>query len=226
MLVATRPQRTLYEAFLDGRQAFGNGYKLVEDVRLVEESYGSLLKKALGLSRVTARLTAPDEIVGLLMPNAAITVSLVLGLSLNRRVPAMLNYTAGVDGLRAACTAAGIRTIIASRTFIEKARLEPVVEQLDGIAIRYIEDFRDQIGVADKLWMLWHMLFPASAAVPRIRPRVATRQSWAGSRRSPCRSNAGPAIPRSPRAPARRCRTPRRGSRLWRPRPGQCPTPP
>ena len=185
MLVATRPQHTLYEAFLDGRRAFGNGYKLVEDVRLVEESYGSLLKKALGLSRVTSRLAAPDEIVGLLMPNAAITVSLVLGLSLNRRVPAMLNYTAGVDGLRAACTAAGIRTIIASRTFIERARLEPVVEQLDGIAIRYIEDFRAQIGLADKLWMLWHMLFPASAAVPQTPDEAAVVLFTSGSEGKP-----------------------------------------
>ena len=40
MLVATRPQQTLFEAFLDGKKTFGADYKLVEDVRLVEESYG------------------------------------------------------------------------------------------------------------------------------------------------------------------------------------------
>jgi len=33
MLVATRPQRTLFEAFLDARRTFGSRYKLVEDVR-------------------------------------------------------------------------------------------------------------------------------------------------------------------------------------------------
>ena len=71
MLVATRPQRTLFEAFLEGRAIFGAQYKLVEDIRLVEESYGSLLKMSLGLSRITGRLSQPGEIVGLLMPNAA-----------------------------------------------------------------------------------------------------------------------------------------------------------
>lgn len=165
MLVATRPLRTFYDAFLDGKQTFGANYKLVEDVRLVEESYGSLLKMALGLSRIVSRLTAPGEIVGILTPNAAPTLGLVLGLSIGKRVPALLNYTAGADGLRAACTAANIKTIVASRGFIEKARLGAVIEQLDGIAIHYLEEFKAQAGLADKLWVLWHLVFPACAAV-------------------------------------------------------------
>ena len=165
MLVATRPLRTFYEAFLDGKQTFGANYKLVEDIRLVEESYGSLLKTALGLSRVVSRLTAPGEIVGILTPNAAPTLGLVLGLSIGKRVPALLNYTAGADGLRAACTAANIKTIVASRGFIEKARLGAVIEQLDGIDIHYLEDFKAQVGLGDKLWVLWHLAFPACAAV-------------------------------------------------------------
>jgi acyl-[acyl-carrier-protein]-phospholipid O-acyltransferase/long-chain-fatty-acid--[acyl-carrier-protein] ligase len=38
MLVATRPRRTFFQAFLDAKATFGSGYKLVEDVRLKEES--------------------------------------------------------------------------------------------------------------------------------------------------------------------------------------------
>ena len=185
MLVATRPQRTVFEAFLDGQQTFGAHYKLVEDVRLVEESYGSLLKMALGLSRLTDRLTAAGEIVGVLTPNAAPTLGLVLGLSMRRRIPALLNYTAGADGLRAACTAAGIKTIIASRGFVEKARLGAVVEQLDGIAIHYLEDFKAQIGIADKLWVLWHLAFPASAAVAQTPDDAAIVLFTSGSEGKP-----------------------------------------
>jgi acyl-[acyl-carrier-protein]-phospholipid O-acyltransferase / long-chain-fatty-acid--[acyl-carrier-protein] ligase len=44
MLVATRPRRTFFQAFLDAKATFGAGYKLVEDVRLHEESYGSLMR--------------------------------------------------------------------------------------------------------------------------------------------------------------------------------------
>jgi acyl-[acyl-carrier-protein]-phospholipid O-acyltransferase/long-chain-fatty-acid--[acyl-carrier-protein] ligase len=54
---------------------------------------------SLGLSRLLSPMTQPDEIVGVLMPNAAATLGLLLALSAARRVPAMLNYTAGVDGV-------------------------------------------------------------------------------------------------------------------------------
>jgi len=67
--------------------------------------------------------------------------------------------------LRAACTAANIKTIIASRVFLEKARLTPVVEQLTGIRIHYLEDLKSTIRFSDKLWVLWHMVFPKSAAL-------------------------------------------------------------
>jgi acyl-[acyl-carrier-protein]-phospholipid O-acyltransferase/long-chain-fatty-acid--[acyl-carrier-protein] ligase len=167
MLVATRPQRTLFEAFLDAKATFGSNYRLVEDVRLEEESYGSLLKMALGLQRLMSRLTAPGEVVGVLTPNAAPTLGLVLALSAGKRVPALLNYTAGPEGLRAACTAANIKTIIASRAFLEKARLTQLVEQLPGIAVHYLEDLKTQIGFADKLAILWHMAFPRCAALPQ-----------------------------------------------------------
>ncbi len=167
MLVATRPQRTLYEAFLDGRRCFGTRYKLVEDIRLREESYGSLLRTTLALRRVLDRYTRPDESVGVLMPNAAPTLALLMALSAGRRVPALLNYTAGAEGVRAACTAAGIRCLVASRVFVEKARLCTVLAQLGDIEVVYLEDLRGRIGIADRLWVLWHTFFPRAAAVPQ-----------------------------------------------------------
>ena len=160
MLVATRPQRTLYQAFLDARRTFGSGYRLVEDVRLKEETYGSLLRMALGAGRLLSNLTRPGEVVGVMTPNAAPTQALVLGLSATGRIPAMLNYTAGRDGLRAACTVAQIRHVVTSRAFLEKARLLPLVEGLPGITVHYLEELRGRISFADKLWILGYRLFP------------------------------------------------------------------
>lgn len=167
MLVATRPERTIYEAFLDGMDAFGRNYELVEDIRLHEESYGSLLRMSLGLQRVLSRHTRPDETVGVLTPSAAPTPALILALSAARRVPAMLNYTAGADGLSAACTAAAITTVVASRAFLEKAKLTTMVEKIDGIRLLYLEDLKSEITGQDKLWVAWHLLFPHGAAVPQ-----------------------------------------------------------
>ena len=162
MLVATRPRRTLFQAFLDAKSAFGSGYKLVEDVRLREESYGSLLRMSLGLGRIMSTATRRGEMVGVMTPNAAPTLGLVLGLSAIGRVPAMLNYTAGSEGLQAACAVARISNIVASRTFLEKARLTQLVENLPNIRVHYLEDLKARLGLLDKLWILWHRLFPGS----------------------------------------------------------------
>jgi acyl-[acyl-carrier-protein]-phospholipid O-acyltransferase/long-chain-fatty-acid--[acyl-carrier-protein] ligase len=163
MLVATRPHRSLFEAFLDAKATFGSGYKLVEDVRLEEESYGSLLRMSLALGRLLTKLTSKDEVVGVVMPNAAPTLGLILGLSAARRVPAMLNYTAGPDGLQAACTAANIHKVVVSRAFIEKARLGALVEGLSHLEWIYLEDLRPRLSLGDKLWIVACQRFPRVA---------------------------------------------------------------
>jgi acyl-[acyl-carrier-protein]-phospholipid O-acyltransferase / long-chain-fatty-acid--[acyl-carrier-protein] ligase len=165
MQVVTQPPRTLFQAFLEAKSTFGDGYKLVEDVRLEEESYGSLLRMSLGLSRLLAPMTKIDEMVGVLMPNAAATLGLLLGLSAARRVPAMLNYTAGVDGVNSACTAANIRKIVASRAFIEKARLDALVAGLSGLEVIYLEDLKTRLSLLDKLWIVLAQKFPKMAIV-------------------------------------------------------------
>ncbi|WP_153111572.1 bifunctional acyl-ACP--phospholipid O-acyltransferase/long-chain-fatty-acid--ACP ligase [Propionivibrio limicola] len=185
MLVATRPERTIYGAFLDGLATFGRNYELVEDIRLHEESYGSLLKMSLGLQRVLSRATQPNDVVGVLTPSAAPTLALILGLSASRRVPAMLNYTAGAEGLRSACTAANIRTIVTSRAFLEKANLTPIVEKISDVTILYLEDFKAQVGAVDKLWVLWHLLFPRSAALPQTPDEAAIVIFTSGSEGKP-----------------------------------------
>jgi len=160
MLVATRPRTTLFGAFLDARKTFGSHYRLVEDVRLREESYGSLLRMALALGRLLEPLTRQDETVGVVMPNAAPTLGLILGLSARRRVPAMLNYTAGPEGIRSACEVAGIRTVIASRAFLEKARLTQLFNELPGVRVHYLEDLRASFGLAGRLYVLLLSLAP------------------------------------------------------------------
>src|SRR5579859_191757 len=164
MLVATRPRRTLFNAFLDAKATFGSSYSIVEDVRLQEESYGSLLRMALALGRLLNCDTKPGEIVGVMTPNAAPTLALTLGLSATGRIPAMLNYTAGAEGLRAACTVARISNIVTSRAFLEKARLTELIAQLPNIKVHYLEDLKARTRLPDKLWIIWHRLFPGALA--------------------------------------------------------------
>ena len=95
MVFSSRPQQTLFAALCDAAEIFGPNRRVLEDVRQIEYSYNDLLKMALLLSRQVERITQENERVGLLLPNMAPTLGLLLGLSARRRVPAMLNYTAG-----------------------------------------------------------------------------------------------------------------------------------
>ncbi len=160
MLFESHPKQTLYSGLLDAMDIYGRDRRVLEDVKQIEYSYGELLKMTLGLGRLVARNSEPDECVGILMPNLAATVCMMIGAGAQGRVPAMLNYKAGSGGMQDACTAAKIRTIFTSHAFIEQAKLEADVAGIQGVRILYLEDLRPKMSVGDKLWVLFGMLFP------------------------------------------------------------------
>lgn len=163
MLFASHPRQTLPAAFLDAVEIHGKRRPCLEDMKPARYSYGETLKMTLALSRLTSRVTTKDETVGVLMPNMASTLGLILGLQAAGRIPAMLNYTAGAEGMQSACHAARIRTLITSRAFVEKANLTHTVSALTGIQIHYLEDLREGMHIMDKLWIALAMLAPRAA---------------------------------------------------------------
>jgi len=165
MIFATRPTQTLFEALLDAADIQGRGHTLVEDLKQIEYTYRDLIKMSLALGRVVVRhQDARDKTIGLLLPNLAPTLGLIFGLTAHRRAVAMLNYTAGVDGMQAACSAACIGTVVSSRAFVEQARLGDKLAALDGVRILWLEDLRDEIDLLDKLWLMtWALPFPRLA---------------------------------------------------------------
>ncbi|WP_240481665.1 AMP-binding protein [Dechloromonas denitrificans] len=158
MIFASRPQQTLYTALCDAAEIFGKRRRLLEDVKQIEYSYNDLLKMALILGRQVERISDPGEKVGLLLPNLVPTIGLIFGLTARRRVPAMLNYTAGVDAMQAACDGAQVRHIVTSRAFVEQAKLTDKLAALNGVQLHYLEDIREQIGLADKLWLMLYAI--------------------------------------------------------------------
>jgi acyl-[acyl-carrier-protein]-phospholipid O-acyltransferase/long-chain-fatty-acid--[acyl-carrier-protein] ligase len=167
MLFVSQPKQTLYSAFCDAVEMFGRRRRLLEDMRQIEYTYQDLLKMVLMLGRLAARHSAESERVGLLLPNLAPTLGLLIGLTAQRRVPAMLNYTAGADGLQAACTAAQVRLVITSRAFVEQAKLSGKLAQLADVRVLYLEDLREEATLFDKLWLIAYALWlPRCAARP------------------------------------------------------------
>lgn len=170
MMFDSRPRQTLIEAFLDAVELHGRSTLIVEDARQQPESYGALLKTTLALARLVSKVTIEREIVGVMLPNLSTTVALVLGLTAMRRVAAMLNYSAGPDAMHAACVAAGIKTVITSRRFIQVARLDPSVRALHGVNLVYVEDLRNSFTAGDKLWLIARALRRPRKVLPPPNP--------------------------------------------------------
>jgi acyl-[acyl-carrier-protein]-phospholipid O-acyltransferase/long-chain-fatty-acid--[acyl-carrier-protein] ligase len=164
MLFQAQKSRTIFEAFLDAIDRYGSNFKLIEDLNETEETYQDLLKKSLALGKLATKVCAPNETVGVLMPNITNTLALILGMNAFNRVPAMLNYTAGTSGMQNACTAANIKTVITSHKFIEAANLESVVANFQNLNIVYLEDLRADFGMLDRAWLMGYALhYPRSA---------------------------------------------------------------
>ena len=167
MIFASQPKQTLFPALVDAMEIFGRRRRLLEDMKQIEYSYNDLLKMSLMLGRLGARHAGEGERIGILLPNLAATLGLMIGLTAFRRVPAMLNYTAGTEGMQNACVAADVRVIVSSRQFIETAKLQGVVAGLKNVRLLYLEDLGQSVGLIDKLWLMGYALwFPRSVALP------------------------------------------------------------
>jgi acyl-[acyl-carrier-protein]-phospholipid O-acyltransferase/long-chain-fatty-acid--[acyl-carrier-protein] ligase len=147
-------RRTLIAALLEARSIHGGKRVVLEDMQHRPLTYDTLILRAQVLGRKLESLTQADERIGLILPNACATVVALLGLQMHRRVPAFLNYSAGVRNMRSACETAQLRTLLTSRRFVEMAKLESDLTALKeqcGARILYLEDLAAEIGIGEKL---------------------------------------------------------------------------
>ncbi len=158
-----RTRRTLWSALLDAVSAHGKNKIILEDPERSPLTYGRLVLGALVLGAKLRDLTANAERVGVLLPNVQGIAVTVFGLTAFGRVPAMLNFTAGLKNLRAACEVGDVRTIVTSRRFVDQGKLDDVVAALEqGRRVIYLEDVRKQITSLDKIIGAFASLTPRS----------------------------------------------------------------
>ncbi len=172
-MMARRPNaESLFGALLDSRRRFGGRTMILEDINRRPMSYDRLVTASTVLGRRLARHSTRGEMVGILLPNAVATAVAFFALQSTGRVPAMLNYTAGGDGMASAATAAKVKAVLTSRRFVDLAKLGPAIERLgQAVAIVWLEDLAQEIGLVDKLYGLVARPFAARiAARLDIRP--------------------------------------------------------
>lgn len=149
---AANTDRSLFGALLDARDRFGAKMLIAEDTARVPIPYSRLILGAAVLGRRLTRLAPPGGHLGVMLPNANGAVVTFFALQAFGRVPAMLNFSAGAEGMLGACAAAGVTTVLSSRAFVERAKLGPAVARMEQ-AVRFVwlEDVRVGIGTRAKL---------------------------------------------------------------------------
>jgi acyl-[acyl-carrier-protein]-phospholipid O-acyltransferase/long-chain-fatty-acid--[acyl-carrier-protein] ligase len=137
-------------------------------------TYGRALIGSFAFGRLLERRTQGEAVVGTLLPASVGAVLANIGLYIAGRVPVNLNFTIGRESLEAAVQQAGIRTILTSRRFLEKASLPA----MPGMV--FLEDLRKEITGADKLRaFISARLAPMSVLARRYGPRRDARPGLA-----------------------------------------------
>jgi acyl-[acyl-carrier-protein]-phospholipid O-acyltransferase/long-chain-fatty-acid--[acyl-carrier-protein] ligase len=145
-------RRSLFAGLLDARALYGGKLPIAEDLERVPVSYDRLVLGAVILGRKLAAETIEGERVGMLLPNSVGALVGFMALQAFARVPTMLNFSTGTDSMVSGLKAAEIRTIVTSRRFVERGRLDAVIEVLARHArIVWLEDIRASLTRADKL---------------------------------------------------------------------------
>jgi acyl-[acyl-carrier-protein]-phospholipid O-acyltransferase/long-chain-fatty-acid--[acyl-carrier-protein] ligase len=143
---------TLFEALGHAYRDRDTGKVIIEDALGTRLTYRKLILGAQVLSRKLESGTAVGENVGVLLPNSAGVAAVFMALQNIGRVPAMLNFSAGPVNVLAAMKAARVQTVLTSKAFIEKGKLDKLMTAISAEArVVYLEDVRASIGAVDKI---------------------------------------------------------------------------
>lgn len=147
--------RTLYTAMLDARANAGGKYEIIHDIDRVPLTFNKLRLGSQILGRKIKNMSKPNENIGILLPNSTGSVTVFFSVSAFGRVPTMLNFSTGAHNLISACNTSEVKTILTSKRFIEKGRLEDLAEKLENkFNLVYLEDVREKISGLDKIFGL------------------------------------------------------------------------
>jgi acyl-[acyl-carrier-protein]-phospholipid O-acyltransferase/long-chain-fatty-acid--[acyl-carrier-protein] ligase len=159
-------EETIFDALIAAREKYGDK-EILEDQDRKPLTYTGLIRAAFVLGRKIAAMTEPGERVGILLPSSMGVVVTYYGLHAHGRVPVMINFTAGERNIKAALHAAGVKKLLTAKRFIQQAKLEELIEEIETAAeIVWLDDVRKTIGLQDKLYGLMAGMMPKRFRVP------------------------------------------------------------
>ena len=161
--------KTVAEAVAETAEMFPKR-AILQDATMTELSYRKLLVGVRVLANRLATFASNPESgirhpesaasrIGLLLPNVnAMPVAIMATWCLGK-VPAVLNFSTGPTVMLQCCQLAGLKQVITSRLFVEKARLNLKPLEDAGVQFLYLEDVRKGITAGQKLAALFRSFF-------------------------------------------------------------------
>jgi acyl-[acyl-carrier-protein]-phospholipid O-acyltransferase/long-chain-fatty-acid--[acyl-carrier-protein] ligase len=158
--------------------AISDAERLMPSKMILEDSlkggvtYRKLLAGAELLGAELGRcLPATQLRVGVLLPNVNATPIVLLALWKLGKVPAVLNFSSGPAVMLACSELAGLKFIVTSRSFLERAKIDASTFNQAGIEFIFIEDLRQEIRPARKFLAVFQQWLQPGIQNPRLRPR-------------------------------------------------------
>jgi len=155
MFATSHYRQTVFASLLEARKIHGGKHTVANDLERIPLSYDNLITRTIVIGNALKKTTVEGENVGVFLPNSTKTLSVILGLQLYGRVPAMLNYSTGSAGMVSACNTAQVKTVLTSRRFIELGKLSAEAEHLgEQVKLVYLEDLAARLSGWDKFQAL------------------------------------------------------------------------
>lgn len=144
----------------------------IHDAQRGSLSRAKLLATSVALARALRERWSDQQNVGILLPPSIAGVASNVAAALAGRTSVNLNYTSGRAALESAARQAELRTLLTSRAFVEKAKLEVPT----GLEIVWLEDVAKEISGLDRLACLARAIaWPMRALERSCGSRAASR---------------------------------------------------
>ncbi len=136
---------TVLHAIVENRR-LRPSFPVMEDMSRAKLSYRRLTAGIEALvGHWASRLPPAQQAIGILLPNINATPVVLASLWAAGRTPALLNFSTGTAAMLNCCQLAGVRTILTSRRFLKRAKLDLAPLEQAGIQPLYLEDARAEI---------------------------------------------------------------------------------
>jgi acyl-[acyl-carrier-protein]-phospholipid O-acyltransferase/long-chain-fatty-acid--[acyl-carrier-protein] ligase len=123
--------------------------------------------------------------VGVMLPSSLAVPVTALSLWAAEKIPTIFNFSTGVTTMLSCAQLAGVKQIITSKTFLERARLNVQPMKDAGIEFIYLEDVRDGISRWQQLLSLLRVSLNPLGLTPKPKSDVAVVLFTSGSEGTP-----------------------------------------